>query len=77
MTDDAYLFLVDDPATPLGASVTAVGDLACLETSAARAWPDVHGVTAASPRLLPPAERRHSGRAVRQIPVHDSSEGET
>ncbi|MFE5295885.1 DUF6003 family protein [Streptomyces sp. NPDC056632] len=64
MTDDAYLFLVDDdPASPLGASVAAVGDLACVETSAARAWPDVHGATAASPR--------------RQIPVHDSSEGET
>ncbi|MFJ9575868.1 DUF6003 family protein [Streptomyces sp. NPDC101191] len=69
MTDDAYLFLVDDdPATPLGASVAAVGDLACVETSAARAWLDVHGVTAASPRLLPPAERRRRGRAVRRGP---------
>ncbi|MFB7862820.1 DUF6003 family protein [Streptomyces sp. NPDC056069] len=64
MTDDAYLFLVDDPATPLGASVTAVGDLACLETSAARAWPDVHGVTA--PRLLPPAAATGGEAAQRQ-----------
>ncbi|MEU6625156.1 DUF6003 family protein [Streptomyces litmocidini] len=76
MTDDAYLFLVDDPATPLGAPVTAVGDLACLETPAVRAWLDAHGVTAASPgvRLLPPEETGSIPDRSEKVPVPLSDE---
>ncbi|GGU95223.1 hypothetical protein GCM10010275_36340 [Streptomyces litmocidini] len=76
MTDDAYLFLVDDPATPLGASVTAVGDLACLETPAVRAWLDAHGVTASSPgvRLLPPEETGAIPDGTEKVPVPLSDE---
>ncbi|MGW0120474.1 DUF6003 family protein [Streptomyces sp. NPDC003327] len=71
MTDDAYLFLVDDPATPLGAPVTAVGDLECLETPAVRAWLDAHGVAAASPavRLLPPEETGAIPEGAEKVPV--------
>ncbi|GAA3310405.1 hypothetical protein GCM10020295_77430 [Streptomyces cinereospinus] len=32
MTDDAYLFLLDDASAPLGVAPAAVGGLACLET---------------------------------------------
>ncbi|WP_189948889.1 DUF6003 family protein [Streptomyces roseolus] len=71
MTDDAHLFLVDDPAVPLGVSVTAAGDLACLETPAVRAWLDAHGVTAASPnaRLLPPEEAGAIPDGAEKLPV--------
>ncbi|MFG2606384.1 DUF6003 family protein [Streptomyces sp. NPDC048514] len=51
MTDDAYLFLVEDPATPLGVPPTAVGELGCMQTAAVRAWLQAQGVPAASPRL--------------------------
>ncbi|MFG2668903.1 DUF6003 family protein [Streptomyces sp. NPDC048387] len=76
MTDDAYLFLVDDPEPPLGAPVTAVGDLACLETPAVRAWFDAHGVTAASPgvRLLPPEETGAVPAGAQKLPVPLSDE---
>ncbi|MEU2062843.1 DUF6003 family protein [Streptomyces sp. NPDC013455] len=71
MTDDAYLFLVDDPATPLGATVTAVGSLACLETPAVRGWLDAHGVTAGSAavRLLPPEETGAIPDGAEKLPV--------
>ncbi|QIJ65820.1 DUF6003 family protein [Streptomyces sp. JB150] len=71
MTDDAYLFLVDDPSTPLGAAVAAVGDLACLETPAVRAWLDAHEVTAASAtvRLLPPEETGAIPDGAEKLPV--------
>ncbi|RST15062.1 hypothetical protein E2C00_02655 [Streptomyces sp. WAC05374] len=71
MTDDAYLFLVDGPATAPGAPVTAVGDLACLETPAVRAWLDAHGVTAASGalRLLPPEETAAIPEGAEKLPV--------
>ncbi|MFF5506163.1 DUF6003 family protein [Streptomyces roseolus] len=71
MTDDAYLFLVDDPAVPLGASVTAVEDLTCLETPAVRAWLDAHGVSATSPgvRLLPPEETDAIPDGAEKLPV--------
>ncbi|MEV7454159.1 DUF6003 family protein, partial [Streptomyces nigra] len=62
MTEDAYLFLLDedDPAAPLGVAPAAVGDLACMDTPAVRAWLDAQGVTATSPRLrlLPPRRGR-------------------
>lgn len=58
MTDDAYLFLLDDPSATLGVAPAAVGDLACMETPAVRAWLDAQGSTPVSPqlRLLPPEE---------------------
>ncbi|MFF3348293.1 DUF6003 family protein [Streptomyces sp. NPDC002779] len=76
MTDDAYLFLVDDPATPLGASVAAVGDLACLETPAVHAWLGAHEVTAASAgvRLLPPEETGAIPDGAERLPVPLSDE---
>ncbi|MFJ8647811.1 DUF6003 family protein [Streptomyces sp. NPDC093546] len=76
MTDDAYLFLVDDPATPLGASVAAVGDLACLETPAVRGWLDAHGVTTGSAgvRLLPPEETGAIPEGTEKLPVPLSDE---
>ncbi|WP_449351129.1 DUF6003 family protein [Streptomyces shaanxiensis] len=33
MTDDAYLFLLDDASLPLGVAPAAVGELACMENS--------------------------------------------
>lgn len=59
MTDDAYLFLLGDDGAALGVAPAAVGDLACMETPAVRAWLDAQGSTATSPRLrlLPPEER--------------------
>ncbi|WP_328783106.1 DUF6003 family protein [Streptomyces canus] len=58
MTDDAYLFLLDDASAQLGVAPAAVGDLACMETPAVSAWLDAQGTTATSPhlRLLPPEE---------------------
>ncbi|MFF9086205.1 DUF6003 family protein [Streptomyces sp. NPDC014991] len=51
MTDDAYLFLADDPADTLGVPPAATEPLACMDTSAVRAWLDAQGVSATSPRL--------------------------
>lgn len=48
MTDDACLFLLDDPSAPLGVAPAAVGDLACMETPAVRAWLDAQGSTPVS-----------------------------
>ena len=45
MTDDAYLFLLDDASAQLGVAPAAVGDLACMETPAVRAWLDAQGST--------------------------------
>lgn len=58
MTDDAYLFLLDDPALRLGVPPAAVGDLAFMETTAVRAWLEAQGSTPTAPelRLLPPEE---------------------
>ncbi|MCP9946878.1 DUF6003 family protein [Streptomyces somaliensis] len=71
MTDDAYLFLLDDPATPLGVPPASVGELACLETPAVRAWFDAHGVTATSPRLrlVPPEETAAIPEGAQRLPV--------
>ncbi|WP_309054842.1 DUF6003 family protein [Streptomyces sp.] len=56
MTDDAHLFLVDDPAAPPGASATGAGDPARPKAPAVRARLDALGATVVSPgvRLLPP-----------------------
>ncbi|MCP9989149.1 MULTISPECIES: DUF6003 family protein [Streptomyces] len=71
MTDDAYLFLLDDPSGPLGVPPASVGDLACLETPAVRAWFDAHGVTATSPRLrlVPPEETAAIPEGAERLPV--------
>ncbi|MER7623066.1 DUF6003 family protein [Streptomyces sp. NPDC126503] len=76
MTDDAYLFLVDGPATAPGAPVAVVGDLECLETPAVRAWLDAQGVTAASGalRLLPPEETAAIPEGAEKLPVPLSDE---
>ncbi|MFF3850832.1 DUF6003 family protein [Streptomyces sp. NPDC002328] len=77
MTDDAYLFLLDDAsAASLGVSPAAVGDLACLETPAVRAWLDAHGSTPASPhlRLLPPEETAAIPEGAERLPVPLSDE---
>ncbi|WP_336317710.1 DUF6003 family protein [Streptomyces lavendofoliae] len=76
MTDDAYLFLADGTAARLGAPLAAVGDLACLETPAVRAWLDAHGVTVASGdlRVSPPEETRHIPEDAEKLPVPLSEE---
>ncbi|WP_309053186.1 DUF6003 family protein [Streptomyces sp.] len=76
MTDDAYLFLADGSATPPGAPLASVGDLACLETPAVRAWLDAHGVTSASGelRLLPPEETGAIPEGAEKLPVPLSDE---
>ncbi|MGW0333170.1 DUF6003 family protein [Streptomyces sp. NPDC003011] len=76
MTDDAYLFLLDDPAMPLGVPPAAVGELACMETPAVRAWLDAHGSTSTSPelRVLPPEERGSVPEGAERLPVPLSDE---
>ncbi|MDF3299203.1 DUF6003 family protein [Streptomyces tropicalis] len=76
MTDDAYLFLLDDPTARLGAVPTAVGPLACMETPAVRAWLDAHGVPATSPRLrvLPPDDTAAIPQEAERLPVPLSEE---
>ncbi|MEU6770677.1 DUF6003 family protein [Streptomyces sp. NPDC046759] len=51
MTDDAYLFLVDEATETPGVPPSAVGSLACMETPAVRAWLDAHHASETSPRL--------------------------
>ncbi|MGW0614758.1 DUF6003 family protein [Streptomyces sp. NPDC002788] len=76
MTDDAYLFLLDDASAPLGVPPAAVGDLACMETPAVRAWLDAHNSTPASPhlRLLPPEETAAIPEDTESVPVPLSEE---
>lgn len=76
MTDDAYLFLLDDASAPLGVAPVAVGDLACMETPAVRAWLDAHGSTPVSPRLrlLPPEETAAIPEGAERLPVPLSDE---
>ncbi|MFC8434580.1 DUF6003 family protein [Streptomyces sp. NPDC057253] len=76
MTDDAYLFLLDDPSVPLGVSPAAVGELACMETPAVRAWLDAQGSTPTSPRLrlLPPEENGAVPEGAERLPVPLSDE---
>ncbi|WP_455362629.1 DUF6003 family protein [Streptomyces sp. SYSU K21746] len=56
MADDAFLFIADDTRPQLGAPLSAVGELECLETTAVRGWLQAHEVTPASAgvRILPP-----------------------
>lgn len=76
MTDDAYLFLLGDASTPLGVTPAAVGDLACMETPAVRAWLDAQGSTPTSPhlRLLPPEETVAIPEGAERLPVPLSDE---
>ncbi|WP_432117499.1 DUF6003 family protein [Streptomyces sp. bgisy032] len=76
MTDDAYLFLVDDPSAPLGVVPAAVGALACMETPAVLAWLDAQGSAPASPhlRLLPPEETAAVPEDAERLPVPLSDE---
>ncbi|MFG2129276.1 DUF6003 family protein [Streptomyces sp. NPDC048751] len=76
MTDDAYLFLLEDVSAPLGVVPAAVGDLACMETPAVRAWLDAQGTTPTSPhlRLLPPEETDMLPEGVERLPVPLSDE---
>jgi hypothetical protein len=76
LTDDAYLFLLDDASAPLGVPPAAVGDLACMETPAVRAWLDAHSSTPTSPhlRLLPPEETAAIPEDTERVPVPLSEE---
>ncbi|MGC5039833.1 MULTISPECIES: DUF6003 family protein [unclassified Streptomyces] len=76
MTDDAYLFLLDDPSVPLGVAPVAVGELACMETPAVRAWLEAQGTGPASPqlRLLPPEETGALPEDAERLPVPLSDE---
>ncbi|MEU5595223.1 DUF6003 family protein [Streptomyces sp. NPDC020298] len=71
MTDDAYLFLLTGTAVPLGVPPAAVGELACMETPAVRAWLDAQGVTATSPklRLVPPEDTAAIPGDAERLPV--------
>ncbi|MFJ8200931.1 DUF6003 family protein [Streptomyces sp. NPDC096152] len=79
MTDDAYLFLLndlDDPAASLGVPPAAVGQLACMDTPAVRAWLDAQGVSATSAKLrvLPPDETAAIPEQAERLPVPLSEE---
>ncbi|NSL43719.1 DUF6003 family protein [Streptomyces sp. 8P21H-1] len=76
MTDDAYLFLLDDASVRLGVSPAAVGDLACMETTAVRAWLEAQGSTPTAPelRLLPPEETGALPEGAERLPVPLSDE---
>ncbi|MEU1851295.1 DUF6003 family protein [Streptomyces sp. NPDC019990] len=76
MTDDAYLFLLDDASAQLGVAPVAVGDLACMETPAVRAWLDAQGSAPSSPhlRLLPPEETSAIPEGAQRLPVPLSEE---
>ncbi|MFE9773371.1 DUF6003 family protein [Streptomyces sp. NPDC005931] len=71
MTDDAYLVLLTGPHAALGVPAAAVGELACMETPAVRAWLDAQEVTATSPdlRLLPPEETGAIPEDAERLPV--------
>ncbi|MFC5956161.1 DUF6003 family protein [Streptomyces pratens] len=71
MTDDAYLVLLNGTAVTLGVPPAAVGELACMETPAVRAWLQAQGVTATSPglRLLPPEETAALPDDAERLPV--------
>ncbi|KAB2976638.1 hypothetical protein F8R89_34285 [Streptomyces sp. SS1-1] len=73
MTEDAYLFLLDDAAAgaPLGVAPAAVGELACMDTPAVRAWLDAQRVTPTDPRLrlLPPEETGAIPEGAERLPV--------
>ncbi|MCX2925086.1 DUF6003 family protein [Streptomyces sp. NEAU-W12] len=71
MTDDAYLVLLNGTAVTLGVPPAAVGELACMETPAVRAWLQAQGVTATSPelRLVPPEETSALPDDAERLPV--------
>src|SRR6478609_5084382 len=73
MTDDAYLFLADDPAGPgwQGTPVSLAGELECLQTPAVQAWLDAYGTDAASPalRVAPPEQTSMIPDGAERLPV--------
>ncbi|MGR6974890.1 DUF6003 family protein [Streptomyces cynarae] len=71
MTDDAYLFLVDEPTRAPGVLPSTVGSLACMETPAVRAWLDAHDVSETSPRLrlVPPEHTGEIPAEAERLPV--------
>ncbi|MGC3001142.1 DUF6003 family protein [Streptomyces sp. G35A] len=71
MTDDAYLVLLDAADGPLGVPPAAIGEPACMQTPAVRAWLDAQGITATSPRLrlLPPEETAAIPEGAERLPV--------
>ncbi|MEF9901728.1 DUF6003 family protein [Streptomyces sp. P9-A2] len=71
MTDDAYLVLLNGTAVTIGVPPAAVGELACMETPAVRAWLQAQGITATSPgfRLLPPEETAALPDDAERLPV--------
>ncbi|MFF0204298.1 DUF6003 family protein [Streptomyces sp. NPDC005017] len=71
MTDDAYLVLVNGTGSTLGVPPSAVGDLACMDTPAVRAWLHAFGVTANSPqlRLVPPEATSAVPEDAERLPV--------
>ncbi|WP_055495041.1 DUF6003 family protein [Streptomyces sp. TP-A0356] len=71
MTDDAYLFLVDEPIETPGVPPSAVGSLACMETPAVRAWLNAQHASEASPRLrlVPPEHTGAIPEEAERLPV--------
>ncbi|WP_320784972.1 DUF6003 family protein [Streptomyces sp. CRN 30] len=76
MTDDAYLFLLDDETVRLGVPPAALGTPACMETPAVLAWLAAHDVTATSRalRLLPPEDTAAVPEGAERLPVPLSDE---
>ncbi|MFF9157539.1 MULTISPECIES: DUF6003 family protein [unclassified Streptomyces] len=76
MTDDAYLFLVEDPDSPLGVPVPALGELSCMETASVRAWLHAQGVPATSPclRVVAPEDTDDIPGGAERLPVPLSDE---
>lgn len=76
MTDDAYLFLVDGATEGPGVPPAALGEPACMDTSAVSAWLAAHDVTAVSPRLriVPPEETELIPSGAERLPVPLSEE---
>ncbi|KUN88888.1 hypothetical protein AQJ66_05310 [Streptomyces bungoensis] len=76
MTDDAYLFLVDETTAHLGVPPAALGELSCMDTAAVVAWLAAQKVTATSPhlRIVPPEEREAIPADAERVPVPLSDE---
>jgi hypothetical protein len=71
MTDDAYLVLVNSAGSTLGVPPATVGDLACMDTPAVRAWLDAFSIPATSPRLrlVPPEATSAIPEDAERLPV--------
>ncbi|MFE1075359.1 DUF6003 family protein [Streptomyces sp. NPDC058737] len=76
MAETAYLFVLPDPQTRLGAPAVAVGELECMETPAVLAWLHAHDVTAGSDllRVLPQEADGSIPEAAERLPIPLSAE---